>query len=171
MVGVSVDNPINSHIGFKHEIFYQNTGAHFSHNINHIPVQSVLQMHNVRLNPFSLAYRYHGFQIIAGPYINMLAAATMTAADAQGNLYQSTAIFGSDSDDQQDAQYLQKMDYGLAAGGEYRFGFGGIFGVQFSRGFASIFDNSHSYHTDPSMTRRDLKIYNQSFAIFAGYEF
>lgn len=170
-VGLSADNPVNSKFSFRHDLFYRTGGAHFTRQVNTSSAKIKLTTHSLRLHPFSLAYRFGPLQIYGGPYLNMLLAANLSGVDAAGNTYSSPEIFGSEDDDQTEAPYLQKMDYGMVTGAAYRFNFGGKLGVQYSRGFATVFDNSHSHYISPGAARQDLKIYNTDWAVYAGYEF
>lgn len=169
--GVSVDNSIGTYFGLKHELFYQNYGADFKRELEDHTFNATLEMHSLRLNPISPTFKVGGLQIYAGPYINMLLYSSITSVDENGKTYKDHGIFGSTEDDQEDSKYLQKMDYGVTAGIEYQFKFGLTLGAQFTRGFASIFDNSNTFGVEENTGANDLKIYNQNFGVYVGYRF
>lgn len=167
-VGLQVDNPINRYIGFKHEVFYQNYGASFD--VDHQTygkIKSKLQMHSIRVNPISFSVKSSGFDLYLGPYINVLLNSSITGRDQNGNTYKDYSIYGESSDDQSQGDYLQKMDYGLVCGISYNFDFGLGLGVQYSRGFASILDNSNAFEND---NRPKMNIYNSSLGVFVSYK-
>lgn len=171
-VGVSVDNSLSKHFGLKHELFYQQYGGRFDRELEDgVTLDAKLQMNSIRLNPISAVFKTGGLQVYAGPYVNMLVYSSLTAVDEEGNKYKDHGIFGSIDDDQEDGQYLQKMDYGIVAGAEYQFDCGFLVGASYSRGFASIFDNSNTFGLEENAGGNDLKIYNQSFNVFVGYRF
>ncbi|WP_313138552.1 porin family protein [Myroides sp.] len=171
-VGVSVDNSLGKYFGLKHELFYQQYGGRFDRETEDgVTVDAKLQMHSLRLNPISAVFKMGGLQVYAGPYVNMLLYSSITAVDEEGNTYKDHGIFGSIEDDQEDGQYLQKMDYGIVVGAEYQFNCGFLVGANYSRGFASIFDNSNTFGLEENLGVKDLKIYNQSFNVFVGYRF
>ncbi|MTG96628.1 PorT family protein [Myroides albus] len=169
--GVSVDNSIGKHFGLKHELFYQNYGGEFKRELEDHVFDATLEMHSLRLNPISAVFQVKGLQLYAGPYVNMLLYSSISAIDENGKKYKDHGIFGSTEDDQEDSKYLQKMDYGIVAGLEYQFKFGLIIGAQFTRGFASIFDNSNTFGVEENEGANDFKIYNQNFNVFVGYRF
>ena len=169
--GLSVDNSIGTYFGLKHELFYQNYGADFKRELDDHIFNATLEMHSLRLNPISPTFKVGGLQIYAGPYINMLLYSSITSVDEEGRTYKDHGIFGSTEDDQEDSKYLQKMDYGITAGIEYQFNFGLIVGAQYTRGFASIFDNSNTFGVEENTGANDLKIYNQNIGIYLGYRF
>lgn len=169
--GVSVDNPIGKNFSLKHELFYQNHGGKFNRELSGDVLDAELTMHSLRLNPISLAYRIGDIHVFAGPYLNMLLNSSITAIDDQGNVYQDHDIFGTENENQEEADFLQNMDYGFVIGAEYQLNFGGIIGVQYSRGLASIFDNSNVYDISGTDNPEDLKIYNQTLGIYLGYQF
>ncbi|MDR2222581.1 MAG: PorT family protein [Flavobacteriaceae bacterium] len=169
--GVSIDNGLSKHFGLKHELFYQNYGAGFKREIEDEVIDAKLEMHSLRLNPISAVFKVGGLQVYAGPYVNMLLYSSVTAIDENGNTYKDHSIFGSTEDDQEDGQYLQKMDYGIVAGIEYQFKMGIVVGAQYSRGFASLFDNSNTFGLEENAGKPDLKIYNQNVGVFVGYRF
>lgn len=171
-VGVSVDNSLGKYFGLKHELFYQQYGGRFDRETEDgATLDAKLQMHSLRLNPISAVFKVGGLQVYAGPYVNMLLYSSITAIDEEGNTYKDHDIFGSIEDDQEDGQYLQKMDYGIVVGAEYQFNCGFLVGANYSRGFASIFDNSNTFGLEENPGVKDLKIYNQSFNVFVGYRF
>lgn len=171
-IGVAVDNSLGKHFGLKHELFYQQYGASFNRETEDgVALDAKLQMHSLRLNPISAVFKTGGLQVYAGPYVNMLLYSSITAIDEDGNKYKDHGIFGSTEDDQEDGQYLQKMDYGIVVGAEYQFNCGFLVGANYSRGFASIFDNSNTFGLEENPGVGDLKIYNQSFNVFVGYRF
>ncbi|MDR0195297.1 MAG: PorT family protein [Myroides sp.] len=171
-VGVAVDNSLGKHFGLKHELFYQQYGASFDReNEDGVALDAKLQMHSLRVNPISAVFKTGGLQVYAGPYVNMLLYSSITAVDEDGNKYKDHGIFGSIDDDQEDGQYLQKMDYGIVVVAEYQFNCGFLVGANYSRGFASIFDNSNTFGLEENPGVGDLKIYNQSFNVFVGYRF
>ncbi|MEC4113689.1 outer membrane beta-barrel protein [Myroides pelagicus] len=165
--GLSVDNSIGKYFGLKHELFYQNQGASFTREVDEVLLDATLSMHSLRLNPISGVFKIGGLQVYGGPYVNMLLYSSITAVDEAGNTYKDHGIFGST----EDGQYLQKMDYGVVAGLEYQFKFGLVIGAQFTRGFASIFDNSNTFGLEENPGVADLKIYNQNFNVSIGYRF
>lgn len=169
--GVSVDNSLGQYFGLKHELFYQNYGAGFKRELEDKIFDAKLEMHSLRLHPISAVFKIEGFQIYAGPYVNMLLYSSITSIDEEGKKYKDHGIFGTTEDDQEDSKYLQKMDYGIVAGLEYQFKFGLIVGAQYSRGFASIFDNSNTFGVEENTGANDFKIYNESFNVFLGYRF
>lgn len=171
MAGVSVENPINNRFGFVHELFYQQSSLHYDTVAEGNNAEANLTLHSIRLSPASFAYHVGTVQFAAGPYVSMLTASTLKMTDENGRTYYVDDPFGTKDDAQYDGQYLQKMDYGLIVGAEYRAAFGVLFGVQFSRGFASLFDNSNSYEADSSGMRKTPKIYRQQLSLFAGYRF
>ncbi|MHC5201016.1 porin family protein [Myroides sp. LJL119] len=166
MVGFSVDNAFNKYWGLKHELFYQNYGAKFEKQQDSQVFQADLRMHGIRVNPISVSYNVYGFQVYLGPYVNILLNSWVTALDEQGNKYKDHHIFGTSEDDQSNSDYLQKMDYGGVLGISYTFRSRFSLGIQYSRGFASLFDNSNSYENDQ---RANIKIYNSNFGVFLGY--
>lgn len=170
-VGVSVDNSLGKYFGLKHELYYQNYGADFKREFEELTFNATLEMHSLRLNPISPTLKVGGLQVYAGPYINMLLYSSVTSMDEEGNTYKNHGIFGSTEDDQEDNKYLQKMDYGITAGIEYQFQFGLLVGAQFTRGFASIFDNSNTFGVEENTGAKDLKIYNQNWGVYLGYRF
>ncbi|RQP14421.1 MAG: PorT family protein [Chryseobacterium sp.] len=167
--GISIDNPISHRVSLKHELFYARTGAEFLRDLNGQNINARLRLNNIRLNPISTAYHIGAVQVYAGPYMNILTDSSITAADSAGRTYRDHEIFGNDKDDQENGQYLQKLDYGVTAGIGYRFNFGVDIDLHFSRGFASIFDNSNTYEV--AENRKDLRIYNRQFGIAVGYLF
>lgn len=169
--GLSVDNRIGKYFGLKHELYYQNYGADFKRELEEHTFNATLEMHSLRLNPISPTFQLGGLQIYAGPYINMLLYSSITSIDEEGNTYKDHGIFGSTEQDQEDSKYLQKMDYGVTAGIEYQFNFGLILGAQYTRGFASIFDNSNTFGVEENTGATDFKIYNQNIGIYVGYRF
>ncbi|HLS29432.1 MAG TPA: outer membrane beta-barrel protein [Flavobacteriaceae bacterium] len=169
--GVSVDNPIGKNFSLKHELFYQNYGGKFKRELSEDDLDAELSMHSLRLNPISLAYRFGDLHLFAGPYINMLLSSSITAIDEQGNLYKDHDIFGTETENQEEGDFLQNMDYGFVIGAEYQLNFGGIIGVQYSKGFASIFDNSNTYDIFGPAGPEDLKIYNQTLGVYLGFQF
>lgn len=169
--GVSVDNSIGKHFGLKHELFYQNHGAGFNREIEDEVISAKLEMHSLRLNPISAVFKVEGLQVYVGPYVNMLLNSSITAIDEEGNSYKDHSIFGGIDDDQEGSKYLQKMDYGIVAGIEYQFKFGLLVGANFSRGFASLFDNANTFGVEENTGMYDKKIYNQNFGVFVGYKF
>lgn len=169
--GVSVDNSIGKYFGLKHELFYQNYGGSFKREMDDKVFDANLEMHSLRLNPISAVFKIGGLQVYAGPYVNMLMYSSITSIDADGNTYKDHSIYGSTADDQEDGPYLQKMDYGIVAGIEYQFNFGLSVGAQYSRGFASLFDNSNSFGLEDNPGIGDLKIYNENIGVFVGYRF
>ncbi|MGG5505586.1 MULTISPECIES: outer membrane beta-barrel protein [unclassified Myroides] len=170
-VGVSVDNSIGTYFGLKHELFYQNYGADFKRALDDHTFNATLEMHSLRLNPISPTVKIGGLQVYAGPYINMLLYSSITSVDEDGRTYKDHGIFGSTEDDQEDSKYLQKMDYGITAGIEYQFKFGLILGAQYTRGFASIFDNSNTFGVEENQGANDFKIYNENVGVYVGYRF
>lgn len=170
-VGIGVDNPIGKNFSLKHEVFYQNQGGEFPRELAGNTLDADLKMRSLRINPISLAYRFEGFQVFAGPYINVLLNSSITAVDEEGNTYKDHDIFGTETENQEEGEFLQNMDFGFVVGAEYHFDFGGIIGVQYSRGFASIFDNSNTYDIFGPEGSKDLKIYNQTLGVYVGYKF
>lgn len=170
-VGVSVDNSLGKYFGLKHELFYQNYGGGFKRELDDKVFDAKLEMHSLRLNPISAVFKIGGLQVYAGPYVNMLLYSSITSVDEEGNTYKDHGIFGSTENDQEDSKYLQKMDYGIVAGIEYQFKFGLLVGAQYTRGFASIFDNSNTYGLEENAGTPDLKIYNENIGVFVGYRF
>ncbi|MHC5309752.1 porin family protein [Myroides sp. LJL116] len=165
--GLQVDNPINRHIGFKHEVFYQNYGASFDvEHQTYGTIKSKLQMHSIRINPISFSVKSTGFDLYVGPYINVLLNSSITGVDQNGNTYKDYSIYGDSSNDQSKGDYLQKMDYGLVCGLSYNFGFGLSLGAQYTRGFASLLDNSNAYENDNCAKS---SVYNSSFGVFVSY--
>lgn len=171
LFGLAVDNPVGKKFSLKHELYYQNQGADFKRELEGNTLKAELVMHSLRINPVSLAYRFQNFQIFAGPYLNILLDASITAWDENGKKYKDHDIFGTETEDQEEGHFLQNANIGFLAGAEYHFDFGAIIGLQFSRGLASIFDNSNTYDIFGPEGPKDLKIYNQNFSIYLGYKF
>lgn len=170
-IGLSVDNPIGKNFAFKHEIFYQNYGGNFDRAIDNHIFNADLKMRGLRINPISLAYRFVDLHVFTGPYMNILLNSSLTAIDENGNIYKDHNIFGTEIDDQDGSHFLQNMDYGVLIGAEYQFDFGGILGIEFSRGLATIFDNANAYENHGPDAPKDLKLYNQQLSVYLGYKF
>jgi|SRR5690625_1098970 len=169
--GIGINNPIGKTFSLKHEIFYQNYGGKFNRVVSNQEIDADLTMHGLRINPISPTVRFKDLHVFAGPYINILLNSSITAVDEQGNIYKDHDIFGSEIDDQEDSHFLQNMDFGLVVGAEYYFKFDLFIGIQYSRGFAGIFDNSNVYENFGPEGPKDLKIYNQTLGVYAGYKF
>ena len=169
-IGVAVDNSLSKHFALKHELFYQQYGSSFWREEDE-RFKAKLEMHSLRLHPISAVFKVGGLELYAGPYVNMLLYSSVTAVDEEGNKYKDHNIFGSTADDQEDGQYLQKMDYGIVVGAEYVFKFGMSIGIQYSRGFATLFDNSNAYGLEDNTSYNDLRIYNEQVGINIGYRF
>lgn len=171
LVGLGVGNPIGNKFSLKHEVLYQNHGADFKRELEGNILDAELIMHSLRINPISVAYRLGDVHIFAGPYINLLLSSSITAIDENGNTYKDDSIFGTETENQEEGHFLQNMDIGFLAGAEYHFDFGGLIGVQFSRGLATIFDNANTYDIFGPEGPKDLKIYNQTLSVYLGYKF
>lgn len=170
-IGIEVYNPIHNRFGFKHEIQFLNRGGSFLREIEGTGIDAELKMRSLRLYPVSLSYSIAGFEPYAGPYLDILLNSSVTAVDENGKIYRDHSIFGTEYNDQNESKFLQQLDYGFVAGVEYHFGFGGLVGINFSKGFASIFDNSNTYEVENNQGMKDLRIYNQNFGIYIGYAF
>lgn len=170
-VGVGVDNPIGNRFGLKHELFFQNYGSEFIREIDGNQVDAKLKMYGIRINPISLTYRLEGIHLFGGPFINVLTNSSITALDQNGKKYNDHAIFGTAGNDQAGTHYLQHTDYGFVIGAEYHFEFGGLIGLRFSKGLATIFDNSNSYDLYGDDAPDNLRIYNQDLGVYVGYRF
>lgn len=169
--GLLIDNPIGAQTGLMHELWYHNSSSAFPFESDTAAGSAVLKLNSLRLSPISGYYQLNNIRISAGPFVNMLLAAKVLATSAQGDPLPQPDIFGTQDDAQDDAQYLQKFDYGFALGGTYRFPFGASAGIHYWHGFASLFDNSNSFATDPTGNRRTLKIHQRQLAISVGYQF
>ncbi len=166
-IGLQVDNPISSILGFKHEISYQNYGAKFVRDLNERPLDAKLIMHGIFISPISISANSFGIEVYLGPYVNLLVNSSITAVDNQGRVYKDYEIFGSSSNDQDSSGYLQKMDYGVVAGIGYSFSCGVSLGARYSRGFASIIDNANAYENE---NRPKASLYTSNLAVFLSYK-
>lgn len=171
LVGLAVDNPVGRKFSLKHELIYQNHGADFNRELDGNTLKAELDMHSLRIHPISLAYRIKNFQVFAGPYLNVLLDASITALDENGQRYKDHDIFGTETEDQEEGHFLQNANIGFLAGVEYHFDFGGVLGFQYARGLASIFDNSNTYDIFGPEGPKELKIYNQTLSLYVGYKF
>lgn len=169
--GVSLYTGIGTYFGLKHELFYQQHGADFERVFEKGAIHATLAMHSLRFNPISPTFKLGGLEVYAGPYVNTLLYASVTAVDDNGNRYKDHLIFGSEEEDTEDYKYLQKMDYGFVGGVEYKFRFGLSIGAYYSKGFAALFDNANTHGLEENAGAKDLKIYNESFGFSLGYYF
>lgn len=169
--GVAVDNPLGRTFAFKHELFFHNSGSRFVRRMHNQDFDARLDMHTIQLNPLSVVWRIKNVHVFGGPYTAVLLNASVTAITPSGEKFKDKNIYGVETDDQDGSYYLQKMDVGVMAGAEYHFEFGGLIGVQLSRGFAGIYDNSNTYENQGPSAPADLKLFNRSFSVYAGYRF
>lgn len=171
-VGVTAFSTVGKHLGFKHEMLYQQYGSSFKRSAADESVERAdLKMSSLKLVPFSPTVKWGGLQIYAGPYVNILLDASIDAVDAAGNRSVDKNIFGTADEDTESYKYLQKMDFGFVAGVDYIFAVGISVGVYYSQGFAPIFDNANSHGLEQTPGIATWKIYNKSCGLSLGYSF
>lgn len=171
--GILVNTQLSNYFWLKHELLFSQRGAGVtlfdSINGNY---SSKLKTYYIDLYPINLTFHYQGFQIYGGPYISGLTHATIQRKDDNGNLYNDKSIFGDagNSEAEDENKYLQKFDFGLNVGVEYRFSFGLFVGARYNHGFTDIFQYANSY-TNGDNKNDNIRIYNRSLLFSVGYNF
>lgn len=161
-VGLEYNSEISKFISLKHELNFNINGAEvqLQDEINGI-YNSSLKMNSLQLQPLNVAFRLKGFQIYVGPYASALISASIQRKDEDGNTYKDISIFGDPDEETEQNKYLQKIDFGATAGLLYEFNKIFSLGLRYNHGFVPIFDNTTN--------QKSIKIYNQSWGVFAGY--
>lgn len=170
-LGIVVNSQVGKYFWLKHELLLNQRGAGVSltDSVNG-DYTSKLKMLYVDLFPISPTFHFKGFQIYAGPYVSLLADASIKRKDESGNYFNDTSIFGDAGNNESKSKYLQKFDFGLNAGIEYQFPFGLLIGAKYTLGFTDIFQYSNSYTLGDSKVD-DIKIYNRALMFSLGYSF
>lgn len=160
-IGITLDNKISKYFGLRHEIFYSRRSMtiHISDTSNSA-FKSKFKRQYIDLFPASPTFYYKGFQLYAGPYVAILLNASIQRKDTQGNLYTDKSFYGTG---EALSKYSQKMDAGFVTGLNYEFSNGLNFGARYIRGFVPLIENAN--------TKKQWKIYNESFFITIGYTF
>lgn len=169
-IGISVDSKLREYFWLKHELLFNQNGAGvlLSDSINGT-YSSQLKTYYLQLFPISPTFHIKGFQLYVGPYISTLLDAKIQRKNASGEFYNDHSIFGDASQFENKSKYLQKFDFGIAAGIEYQFPFGLSIGAKYTHGFTEIFQYANSYTLND--TKREIKIYNQGIQFSLGYSF
>lgn len=169
-IGITANSMISKYVWLKHELMYMQSGAKIivsdSMNGNY---NSNLKMQSLYATPVSPAFHFKGFQLYAGPYVSALLNASIIRKNNSGKEFTDKSIYGNGVENTEFNKYLQKFDFGIAAGIAYEFTFGLNIGIGYTRGFVSIFDNANvnTFGQD----NPEIKIYNERFNISIGYSF
>lgn len=170
-IGLSLDDKITKHFGLKHALIFNRTrtGVTLSDSSNG-PYSSLLKMSYLELQPASITFSIKGLQLALGPYISALLAAAQTRKDEQGQTFNDRGIYGTPGDNESKDKYLQKFDFGIQAGLEYRFSFGLVVGAGYNLGLTDIFQYANSYTLND--TKNDnIRVYNRGCRLYIGYRF
>lgn len=160
-IGITLDNKMFKHFGFRHEIFYsrRSNTIRISDTINDV-FKSKLKRQYIELFPLSPTFYYKGFHLYAGPYIGILLNASVQRKDTQGNIYTDKSFYGTGK---ALSKYSQKMDAGFVTGINYEFSNGFNLGARYIHGFVPLIENAD--------TKQQWKIFNESFFVTIGYTF
>jgi hypothetical protein len=169
--GVVVNTQAGKYIWLKHELLFSQRGAGvtLSDSMNG-DYSSKLKTYYLDLYPLSPSFHLKGFQLYAGPYFSILAAANMQRKDGDGKIFTDKSIFGNGANDESENKYLQKFDFGIHAGIEYQFPFGLLMGAKYMHGFTDIFQYANSYTFEDAKTD-NIRIYNRALMVSLGYTF
>lgn len=162
-ISFSMTNAISRHFALKHEISYLNKGAQITllqDNLNQ-EYKSDLSLSYIEIMPISLTISVQGIQLYAGPYISSLIQSSIQRMDDEGNYFKDKSLYG---DAKQEANYLQKTDFGYMVGLQYHSNLGITVGVRFTEGLAKIFEDAENQES-----QWDIK--NRGFNIQLGYAF
>jgi len=169
--GMYVDTRMYRHFGLKHELMFSQRRIGISlADENDEPYKSKLTMTYIDLMPASLTFQLGGLQLYAGPYISAMLNANVRRKDENGNFFKDRSIFGDQKNDESEARYLQKFDFGANFGMEYRFGFGLSVGAMYAHGFTDLFQNANAFESEDGKTS-EIKIYNRVWMVSVGYAF
>lgn len=162
-LGLSVTNRLNHFLILKHEISFVGKGAkiHLIQEETGQLYNSTLDLSYIEFMPISPALYFKGFQLYAGPYIGVLLHSSVTKQDKNGNTYKDKSIYG---DAEQEADYIQKTDFGYIVGIEYALPLGINIGVKMSRGLNALFEDAENNGSQ-------WNIKNKGVLIHLGYDF
>ncbi|MCS6832399.1 MAG: PorT family protein [Flammeovirgaceae bacterium] len=169
--GVLVNAKLRESFWLKHELLFLQKGASvtLTDDING-SYASTLKAYYLEWHPLSPTFHYKGWQGYFGPYIGTVTAAHITRKDDSGKSYQDKSIFGDESNFEKEKKYLQKFDFGFAAGIEYQFSFGLLLGAKYTHGLTDIFQYANSYTLED--TKHDkINIHHRSILFSVGYLF
>lgn len=169
-VGIFLQNPLNKHFAFRHELNYiwKNFGVSLSDSVLGI-YDTKLIAHYIELSPITLSFYSKGFSVFAGPYINALVSAHHKRLDSDGKKYKDKTVFGRPDIDESEDKYMQKIDFGFTVGADYQFKCNVVLGLRFSQGAIDIYQYANSYELGD--TRHRIKIKNRGLGVFLGYVF
>jgi len=169
--GVTLDNRLSARYGLQHELFFthKNMGVMLSDDING-SYQSTLGMQSIDLMPANFTVYTGGFKWYAGPYLSALVGASEKRKDEHGRMYTDKSIFGDAKNDETETRYLQKFDFGVNLGLDYKLRSGFSIGARYLHGFTDIFQYANSYTNEDTKTD-NIKIYNRGFMVSIGYSF
>jgi len=169
--GMYVDTRMYRHFGLKHELMFSQRRIGISlADDNGEPYKSKLTMTYIDLMPASLTFQLGGLQLYAGPYVSAMLNANVRRKDENGSFFKDKSIFGDPGNDESEARYLQKFDFGANFGMEYRFGFGLSVGARYMHGFTDLFQNASAYENEDGKTG-EVKISNRGWMVSIGYAF
>ncbi len=156
--GVFVNSKIRKNFWVKSELHFIQKGAVLhSSDAGGNATQTQLKSRYIEVYPFSPTFTYHGFQVLAGPYVSMLLTASVRDSSTFGLSYLLQP-------------YRQKIDAGFVLGFEYDFRFGLNLGVRYTRGFVPLYENTAELVINPSSPYLPLQnIYNECLSFSVGY--
>ncbi|MCS7073313.1 MAG: PorT family protein [Bacteroidia bacterium] len=167
--GIQVNTHCHQNFWLKHQLQLSMRGA----TVNlidsvHGIYSSKLRTTYLDLLPISPTIHYHGFQVFAGPYLSLLADASIVRKQDGQDLIDKS-IFGTSNNNESERKYLQKFDFGFLIGIEYQFPIGLSIGANYMRGFTDIFQFANSFTFGNSKTDK-IRIHNHSIGISLGYQ-
>jgi len=169
--GLTLHARVGKNFWLKHELMINQRGAgvNLTDSIND-NYASKMQMLYLDVYPISPTLYFKGFQLYAAPYVSALVNANIMRKDLNGNFFRDNTIFGAPGNNESSEKYLQKIDFGICFGAEYKFPFGAFIGARYTHGLADIFQYANSY-TFQDVKTDSIKIYNQALMISVGYYF
>ncbi|MBY0424590.1 MAG: PorT family protein [Cytophagales bacterium] len=164
-IGISAGIELNSKVGkffwLKHYLGYsQNNTILQLKDAKNPTYEAPLRRHYIDIFPISPTFHFKGLQVYAGPFVSVLAGATLEKKDSTGAFFVDKSFYGNASNL---SKYAQKFDAGLVVGLEYEFTFGLNLAARYMIGFVPIYEDASQQAV--------INIYNQNLVFMIGYSF
>jgi len=167
-IGVFVRSQIGKQFSLNHElqVSQRRLGIHLN-DIHNGTYASNIQMMFLDLMPANLTYQFQDFEIYAGPYVSTLISGSILRKDENGRSYRDKSLYGGPADDESQNKYLQKLDFGVNAGVNYKVNKQWMVSARYTHGFIPLFQHASSY--DKGQDKDVIRIYNSGFGLILSY--